>query len=145
MLNCGKDSLDDFRQLVDLGLPGEEGLAQEQLGKYATDGPEVDGGGVVGVEQDLGRPVPERDDDGRQDRAERVQAGEAKVGQLDHAVRRHEYVLRLQVPVDDAVAVEEVHSADDLEEQVLQKKETKMRELITSCQSGTRAQGWFMD
>ena len=48
-----------------------------------------------------------------------VDAGQAKVGQFDLAGGGDEDVLRLQVAVDDAVRVQEVDAAQDLEHEVL--------------------------
>lgn len=57
---CGWEHLDDFHQLVDARLAGEEGLSQEQFGHDAAHTPDVDGRCVVrGAEDELrGAVVP---------------------------------------------------------------------------------------
>lgn len=50
---------EDRLQLVHVGLAGQVGRAQHQLGKDAAHGPDVDGRAVVAAtEEQLGRPVP---------------------------------------------------------------------------------------
>ena len=63
--------------------------------------------------------LPECDDDGGEEGAEVIDAGEPEVGQLDAPLPRHQDVLRLQVPVDNSVAVEEVDPGEDLPHDVL--------------------------
>lgn len=55
--------LDDLHQLVHAAVPGEDGLAQEQLGQHAARRPDVDVGRVVGgAEDELGGAVVPRAD-----------------------------------------------------------------------------------
>ena len=52
--------LEDLVELVDLSLATEEGLVQDELGKDAPHGPEVDGGGVaLGSQEEFWSAVPQ--------------------------------------------------------------------------------------
>lgn len=45
--------------LIEIGFPGHERLAQQQLAQDAAGGPEINGGGVrVATEEELGAAVP---------------------------------------------------------------------------------------
>ena len=69
--------------------------------------PDVDVCGVLGgAEEDVGRPVPERDHFARV-RLDRdgARARQPEVGQLQVPALRDQQVLRLQVPVQDAPRV----------------------------------------
>lgn len=49
-------------QLIDIGSSGEERQAGGHFCEYATDGPDVDGGGVAGgAEEEFGGAVPQGD------------------------------------------------------------------------------------
>mmetsp|Transcript_9381 Transcript_9381/g.29942 ORF Transcript_9381/g.29942 Transcript_9381/m.29942 type:complete len:605 (-) Transcript_9381:108-1922(-) len=101
------------------GVPGRE--AGEELGDEHAEGPEVDGPAVLAAVERLGRHVLGR-------AAERAAARggvvggvrsvedlrEAKVDELDVALRVEEHVLGLEVPVGDAPLVRVVQSARDL-------------------------------
>ena len=80
----GAHDLEDEVQLLSLGLAREEGLAGQELGEEAADGPHVDAGAVlVGTEEELRWAVPEGDDVVCVAPAGfAVGAGEAKVGDL---------------------------------------------------------------
>ena len=86
------------------------------LGEYASGRPRVDGGRVVlGAEEHVGRPVPQGDHFG----AEAVDwdaegAGQAEVGQLQLVVLVDQKVLRLEVAVENVLAVAEVQPLHQL-------------------------------
>ena len=57
------DGLADDGDLLDLCVGGHVGVAHDELGEDAADGPDVDGARVVlGAEEKLRGPVPARDD-----------------------------------------------------------------------------------
>ena len=59
-------NLEDAVEFVNLRLAGEQRLLHEELGKDAADRPHVDGRAVLlGTEEQLGRPVPQRHHDRR--------------------------------------------------------------------------------
>ena len=106
-------------QLVHFVLAREEGPSQEELREYASAAPKVDRSRIRRSQQDFGAPIPEGDDNGGEEGAEVIDAGEPEVGQLDTPLPRHQDVLRLQVPVDNSVAVKEVDPGEDLPHDVL--------------------------
>ena len=108
---------EDLVQLVDLALAREHRALGDHLDEDRADRPDVDGRRVrLRAEQDLGRPVPQRDDIVRE-RADRraERAREPEVGELEPAVLRHEQVLRLEVAVHHAARVAEREAAQDLQ------------------------------
>lgn len=48
-----------------------------------------------------------------------VDAGQTEIGQFDLTSRRDQHILRLQISMDDAVGVQEIHSTQNLVHQVL--------------------------
>lgn len=48
-----------------------------------------------------------------------VDASQSEIGQLDLTGRRDQHVLRLQVSVNDAIGVQEIHPAKNLIHQIL--------------------------
>ncbi len=128
LLRRGAHHIKHLLQLVHLVVPGKEGLPQEQLGEDAAAGPDVHGRGVGQPHQDLGTPVPQGDHHRGEEGVELVDPGQPEVGQLDVAIPGDQEVLRLQVPVDDPVAVEEVHPTQDLPDDVLIKTERRDEE-----------------
>ena len=107
------DSPADELYLVDVGVAGHEGRAQDEFGKDGAHGPDVHGAGVVaGLVEELGRAVPARDDVVRHGQVRvRKGAGEPEVGQLDGPVAGDEQVVRLDVAVQDVVGVAEPYRA----------------------------------
>lgn len=90
-------------QLIDVAVAGEERLAAHHLRVEAADRPDVDRPAVSGIaDEELGRAIPSRR---HVIGAGLVRSGdvarEAKVAELDHAVRRHQYVLGLYIAVHD--------------------------------------------
>ncbi len=103
----------DLGELVGVGVAGQVGHAQQQLGEDAAHRPHVDGGPVLlrGVQQ-LGRAVPARDDRGREPHlGRRVDARQPEIRQLQLAVGAHEDVIRLQVSVQRPRLVARVQPA----------------------------------
>ena len=120
LLGGRADHVEDLLQLVHLVLPGEEGLAEVELGKDAAAGPHVNRGGVGEPHEHLRAAVPQCDDDRGEQGVELVNSGEAKVSELDVAVQGHEQVLGLEIAVYDAVTVQKIHAAQNLPNNVLQ-------------------------
>ena len=116
------EDLNDALQLVNVVLAGEDGLPPEELGKDASAAPEVHRHRVVVFrEHNLGCAVPARDDVLGEvlRRAVVDAAGEAKVAHLEVAVRVEEQVGGLQVAVQHLGAVDVLHSAKHLVNEVL--------------------------
>lgn len=115
------EDAEDFEDLVDFRVTGEERLAGGHLGEDAADRPHVDAGAVLAAaEQDLGSAVPEGDDFvgvGAERNAEGT--GQAKVGELQVALFVDEEVLRLEVAVQDTVGVAVAHAIEKLEGEFL--------------------------
>ena len=113
--------LDDLAHLVPLErdrllaihlrfLAFEDWTQGEEFGEDTAHGPEVDGGRVVfGAEEQVGRPVPDRDDDliaGVQGGKGFVEyAGEAEVADSDGSRRSDHYIRWFEIPVYDPVSV----------------------------------------
>lgn len=137
-------------QLVLLGCAREQRLARKQLGNDACGTPDVHGAVVRLAEQHFGRPIPERDHlhnvwrsvnhrpqfSRSQNTYHRCQAhlkvvrfGQPKVGQLQVALRRHEYVLRLEVPMDDAMRVQEIDAGQKFARELLQSSQAYRNEM----------------
>ena len=94
----------------------------QQLGEDAPDGPVVDSGGVPRAsEQQLGGPVPQRDNLGgvRPVVSRLVKPREAKVAELQLAPVVQQQVTELQVPVEHPPAVEVLHRLEQLQAQAL--------------------------
>jgi hypothetical protein len=51
-----------------------------------------------------------------------VNSGEAKVSQFDVAIMRDKQIMRLEVAMDNPMAVQEVNTRKDLEKNVLEQK-----------------------
>lgn len=100
---CAQE-LGDDGELVDVVLAGEEGLALEHLGKDAAGAPDVHLDVVLlPREHDLGRAVVPGRHVARHLGV--LDAGEAKVADLEVAVLVDQDVARLQVTVDHACRV----------------------------------------
>jgi len=115
-LGRGAEHAEDLEDLVDLAVAREQGLARRHLREDAPHAPHVDARAVLpAAEQDLRRPVPERDDFvgvGAQRDAEG--AGQAEVGELEVAFFVDEEVLGLEVAVQDAVGVAVADAVQEL-------------------------------
>jgi hypothetical protein len=102
------EHLDDLDELVDASVAGEEGVTKKQLREHATRGPHVDRGRVVRrAEDELRRAVVPAADvgDGGLSGHECFRA--AEVTELeDVRFRVHEKVLRLDIAVANAHAVQ---------------------------------------
>eukprot|EP00955_Chlamydomonas_euryale_P068891 360262-Chlamydomonas_euryale.AAC.9 len=115
----------DELQLVHDVLAREERLAEQHLGKDTPDAPDVDRRGVLGVERpaQLWRPVPPRRNVVCPEHGRRLVAHcgarEAKVADLELAVRVGQDVLRLQVTVEDFGRVYVLEAAQHLVEEEL--------------------------
>lgn len=117
----GPDDLGDEPHLVHVVSPREERRPVDELHEDAADGPDVDGGGVVGgVEQQLGRPVPPRHHVLRHHVALRRRPREAEVADLEVAVGVQQQVAGLQVPVDHVRRVDVLEPPQQLVQKVLQ-------------------------
>ena len=103
------EQLEDVQQLLQLGVAREQRLLARELGEDGAHGPHVHGRGVVApAQQNLRRAVPQRDDLVRV-RLHRhgKRASQPEIRNLDDVLRLvHEQVLRLQVAVHHAVAVQ---------------------------------------
>mmetsp|Transcript_38820 Transcript_38820/g.124449 ORF Transcript_38820/g.124449 Transcript_38820/m.124449 type:complete len:351 (+) Transcript_38820:695-1747(+) len=113
---------DDGRELVLGGVAAEEGLSPQHLREDAADGPDVDGLVVARrFAEKFGRAVPPRDDVLRQlARGVVVDApGQAEVADRQVAVRVHQQVARLEVPVQHRRRVDVLETAEDLVQKVL--------------------------
>ena len=121
LLGRGADGLADDVELRDLALAAaglflvlEESAriqgAGDELREDHAHGPDVDGAAVVsGAVEELGGPVPDRDDlAGHVGVGTGEGAREAEVGELDLAVGGDEEVVGLDVAVQDEVLVAEV-------------------------------------
>ena len=95
---------------------GEEGgCAHSQLIQDDTQGPQIHRVRVRLLLHQLGSHVQGRPlDAGQHQRGAAHGPGKPKVAKLHRAVAPHQYVLRLHVPVDDAVGVEVVEGGDQL-------------------------------
>ena len=116
------ENLNDALQLVDVVLAREDGLPPEELGEDAAAAPEVHRHRVVILRQhDLRRAVPARHDVLGEvlRRAVVDAAGESEVTHLEVAVRVEEQVGGLQVAVQHLGAVDVLHSAKHLVDEVL--------------------------
>jgi len=103
--------LEDAVQLVLLRGPRKQSPAIEHLEDNAGSTPDVHGA-VIGLgKQDFGGPIPE----GYHHRGElhfrSVGLGQAEVSDLEVALRGDQQVLGLQVPMDDAMRVQKVHTS----------------------------------
>lgn len=122
LLSWGAQQPENMEQLLELGIPGEQRLPSNHFGEDASDGPDVDGGGVVsGTKQNLRSPVPERDDlmsvalERNSESTTKAQICNFK----DALVLVQEKVLGLQIAVEDAVAVAVGDAFAKLEEEGL--------------------------
>ncbi|KAM0859882.1 hypothetical protein ACQ4PT_046899 [Festuca glaucescens] len=116
----GAYDLGDEPHLVHVVPPREERRPVDELHEDAPDGPDVDGRRVVGgVEQQLGGPVPPRDDVLRHHVALRRGARQAEVADLEVAVGVEEQVAGLEVPVDHVRRVDVLEPAQQLVQEVL--------------------------
>lgn len=111
--------LEDLGQLVDLVLALQERLFGQQLPEDAPDAPHVDRGAVLlGAEQQLGRAVPQRDDQlGHLGRRVAEVARHAEICDLEHAPVVEQQVGRLEIPVQDPVGVQVGHARRELQQQ----------------------------
>ena len=99
---------------------GEERLAVGELHEDAADGPDVDGGGVVGgVEQQLRGAVPPCHHVLRHHVALGGGARQPEVADLEVAVGVQQQVAGLEVPVDHVGGVDVLEPAKDLVQEVL--------------------------
>ena len=107
------DGLADQVELLEVGLGGQEGLAQHELREDGAHAPHVDRAAVVArAVQQLRRPVPPRDDLRRHLVVRVLEAGgETEVCELHLAVCRDQQVVRLDVAVQHEVLVAEPHCA----------------------------------
>lgn len=105
--------------MVDFVAALEEGLAGEEFPEDAADAPGVDRGGVAGrAEEELGRAVPEGDDElGEFGGRVADVAGHAEVGDLELAAVVEEEIGGLEVAVEDPVVVEVGDARGELEEE----------------------------
>ena len=109
--------LGDQLDLVDLVSAGEDGLARQQLGHDAADGPHIHGTVVVdGAEQKLWGAVPQRDDavGVRGVELQIFGPGEPKVGELELSFVVDEEVGALDVTVEDLLHVAVVEPLEQL-------------------------------
>jgi hypothetical protein len=117
----------DEAHLVHVVSARENRLPVDELHEDASDGPDIDGGGVVGgVEQQLGRAVPARDHVLRHHVALRRRPRQPEVADLEFAVGVQQQVAGLQVTVDHVRRVDELEPAQDLVQEVLQRIATIM-------------------
>mmetsp|Transcript_13085 Transcript_13085/g.41375 ORF Transcript_13085/g.41375 Transcript_13085/m.41375 type:complete len:353 (-) Transcript_13085:435-1493(-) len=126
--DCGgrrPDEVSDELELVDHVAAWEEGLPLEELREDASDGPDVNGGGVLGKERtaELRGAVPARGHViGPEHRLRHViegRAGEAKVADLQLAVGVGQDVLRLEVAVKHVGRVDVLQTTEQLVEEEL--------------------------
>ena len=100
----------DDGELVDVVLAWEERLALEHLGKDTAGAPDIDLDVILlPGEHDLGCPIVPRRDVASHLRI--LNAGEAKVANLQVAVLVDQDVAGFQVPVDDAGGVDVFQTA----------------------------------
>lgn len=112
--------LGDEAHLVHVVASGEERLAVDELHEDAANGPDVDGGGVVGgVEQQLGRAVPPGHHVLRHHVALGGGARQPEVADLEVAVGVQQQVAGLEVAVDHVGGVDVLEPAKDLVQEVL--------------------------
>ncbi len=116
------EEFEDLEELADFGVTTEEDLAAGEFSHDATDGPEIDGRGVVLLtEENFGGAVPEGDDLVSVGvHGDLEGAGETEVGDLEGVVVLEEDVGGLQVAVNDAVAVAEVETFEELSHENLE-------------------------
>ena len=99
---------ENVKQLLELGISGEQCLPSNHFSEDASHGPHVDGGGIVsGAKQNLRSSVPERDNF-MSVALERNSESTAKAqicNFKDALVLVQEKILGLQITVEDAVAV----------------------------------------
>lgn len=114
----------------------------------------TDGDGIMPrAEQQLGTPIPDRDDDfiAVPQRLQRrlVHAREAEIANLDDAAGIDEDVGRFQVPMDDAVCVQVGRAEEELMQEGFERREgdgdaerlvVVMDDLL--CGRGARHVGW---
>lgn len=121
LLGGRAEHLEDLEDLVDLRVAGEQGLALRHFGENAPDGPHVDARGVLlAAQEDLRRPVPERDHLVRvrpERHAERP--GKPEVGDLQVPLLVDQQVLRLEVSVQHPVRVAVVDALHELHHELL--------------------------
>ncbi len=115
LLGQGPQGLLDAVQLVDVVVPGEEGLSVDEFAQDAADCPDVDCGPVPLSDQQLGGAVPA----GGHILGQLVVAGgegpgEPEVAELELVGRGEEDVLGLDVAVQHAVQVHEVQGPHQL-------------------------------
>lgn len=108
--------LDDLDELIDTGRAGEDGLADDELGEHAADGPDVDRVAVLGrAEDELGRAVVAAADVGDICLAGHQHFGAAEVAEFeDMRLGVDKQVLRLDVAVAHAERVDVRDRAADL-------------------------------
>lgn len=108
---------EDFEDLIDFRVANEERLLLRHLSKDAASGPQVDAKRVLSLtEQDFRAAVPESHNlvsvslDGQS-----KGTGQAEVSKLDFSSGRvNEQVLRLEVAMEDAAAVQVYQRLEDL-------------------------------
>ena len=104
----GPAHLEYLGELAEVRVPLEEGDTEEELGRYAADGPDVYSGSVSArPEEELRRPVPPRDDlvgEGAVWATEGL--GQTKVCDLEGPFAVEEEVVGLEVAVEYPVRVE---------------------------------------
>ena len=115
--------LEDFLQLVSLVLAGKKRFTADDLSENASDGPDVDGGGVVlGAHQDIGRTVPQSHDLVRKVlHWDSEGTRQTEIGQLQHALSIDEQVLWLQVTMKHLVLMALCNSIEQLVQERLNK------------------------
>ena len=103
LLRRRPERLEDLCELVEVGVPCNEGHAQQQLGEDAAHRPDVDAGPVdPGAEEELRSAVPPRHDEVRVLAVGgAVVLGQTKVSYLDVALAVDEQVVWFQVAMED--------------------------------------------
>src|SRR5690242_19283230 len=103
---------EDLEDLVNLGIARKQRLARAHLGEDASHRPHVNSGRVLAATgQDFGCAVPESDNlVGVGAKRDTKGARETKVGQLQVALAVNQQVLRLEIAVQDPMAVAVAHA-----------------------------------
>mmetsp|Transcript_44586 Transcript_44586/g.104155 ORF Transcript_44586/g.104155 Transcript_44586/m.104155 type:complete len:414 (+) Transcript_44586:116-1357(+) len=108
-------------QLLDLVRSRHQRPVQQQLAEDAAHRPHVDGEAVAfGAEQELWRAVPQRDHAAGVSALRWLnRARQAKIAQLDGAVRREQQVGKLEVAVEHRVGVQMCDGTEQLLQEAL--------------------------
>lgn len=119
--------------MIYFAISGEEGSLLSHFGENAPGGPQVDAEGVVFLrKEDLRAPIPKRNDLVRVGFYRHAEcSGEAEVSELDRLpILTDQQVLRLQVPVEYPVRVEEHEGLQDLVRETLRLLRWQSRPLL---------------